>query len=102
MFEDVIVQKPLARNVYSEHSFVTRRTPLRGEDDDDGSTPLWSAVIVADVDGAVGDRWPSQLMTTAEAMMAAAMRRLSRITGHLLSRGTCVTLAPQGHRGGPA
>src|SRR5437660_3482412 len=30
-FEDVIVQKPPARRVYREHSFVTWSAPLRGE-----------------------------------------------------------------------
>src|SRR5213080_4064398 len=30
-FEDVIVQKPPARRVYCEHSFVTWSAPLRGE-----------------------------------------------------------------------
>src|SRR3989449_8111755 len=46
-FEDVIVQKPPARRVYCEHSLVTWRAPLRGEDSDNDRAPSSAATSAA-------------------------------------------------------
>jgi hypothetical protein len=43
MFEDVIVQNEPAAPVYSEHSFVTWRAPLRGADADTADSGRSSA-----------------------------------------------------------
>src|SRR5436853_3844733 len=82
-FEDVIVQKPPARRVYCEHSLVTWRAPLLGEDsDNDGAMPA-AATSAAARPGAtfLGAVESKQAVMTTEATMAVAMRSLRWIIG---------------------
>ena len=78
------MQKEPGSPVYSEHSFVIWRVPVRVAAESEGAVPLWSAVDVAKVDGAVGDTvdcWLSQPAMKAVAMNAVATMRLRRIMG---------------------
>src|SRR3989442_9154852 len=77
-FEDVIVQKPPARRVYCEHSLVTWRAPLRGEDSDNDGAPSAAANSAAAKPGTTffGAVESEQAVMTTEAMMAVAMRSL--------------------------
>jgi hypothetical protein len=73
--EEGIVQKEPGSPVYSGHAFVIWRVPVRSAARNDGAVPLWSAVAVARVDGAVGDTvdcWLSQLAMKAAAMNTVA------------------------------
>src|SRR5256885_15611947 len=80
-FEDVIVQKPPARRVYCEHSLVTWRAPLRGEDSDNDRAPSAAATSAAAKPGTTffGAAVSEQAVMLTEPMMAVAMRRLRRI-----------------------
>src|SRR5207253_7589835 len=82
-FEDVIVQKPPARRVYCEHSLVTWRAPLRGEDSDNDGAPSAAAKPGTTFFGAVESE---QAVMTTEAMMAVAMRSLRWIIVNSLRR----------------
>src|SRR5256885_5257874 len=83
MLEDVIVQKPPARRVYCEHSFVMWRSPLRGKDsDNEGVTSIAATSAAAKLGttcfGAVESE--QAVMTTA-AMIAVPLRSLWRTLG---------------------
>src|SRR5207244_12138481 len=87
-FEDVIVQKPPARRVYCEHSFVMWSAPLRD------SLPSWSAcwllMATADKPGTTffGAVVSEQDVVTKEAMMAVAMSSLRWSIGNNRKRSS--------------
>src|SRR2546422_11252340 len=97
-FEDVIVQKPPARRVYCEHSLVTWRAPLRGEDSDNDRATSAAAKPGTTFFGAVESE---QAVMTTEAMMGVAMRNLRRIIVNSLKRPPRGTYRrfPDLHRG---
>src|SRR5438128_6185969 len=102
-FEDVIVQKPPARRVYCEHSLVTWRAPLRGEDSDNDRAPSASATSAAAKPGTTffGAVVSEQAVVTAEARIAVAMRSLRSIIMNNLKRPPRGTYrrCPDLHRG---
>src|SRR5256885_12110750 len=80
-FEDVIVQKPPARRVYCEHSLVTWRAPLRGEDSDNDRAPSAAATSAAAKPGTTffGAAVSEQAVMLTQPMMAVAQGSLETI-----------------------
>jgi hypothetical protein len=93
-FDEVIVQKPPARRVYSEHSFVTWRAPLRGDDSDSdrGDVTCRSALALERTAGLVGPAVsrPLHAAATANAIREKPIRDIRVSFDLRLSSGrTC-------------
>src|SRR4030095_10935303 len=94
-FEEVMVQKAPGAPVYSEHSLVTRRSPLRGADA--VSAEIWFPV--ADALGPVSPPGPSAHAdaTSAAAHIPPAAAHFAKRLVSLILSSCSVTREPRPH-----